>query len=119
MTIKRGNVFLADLGSTIGSEQKGIRPVLIVQNDIGNRYSNTTIIAALTTKTEKKPNPTHIKLLAEESGLPKDSLILLEHIRTIDKKRIIKYLVTLNDEIISLVNGAIEISLGLITIQCR
>ncbi|NLM58006.1 MAG: type II toxin-antitoxin system PemK/MazF family toxin, partial [Clostridium sp.] len=87
MVIKRGDIFYADLSPVIGSEQGGIRPVLIVQNDIGNKYSPTVIASAITSQINKAKLPTHIELSAKDYGLPKDSVVLLEQIRTIDKKR--------------------------------
>lgn len=86
MVIKRGDIFYADLSPVIGSEQGGIRPVLIVQNDIGNKYSPTVIASAITSQINKAKLPTHIELSAKEYGLPKDSVVLLEQIRTIDKR---------------------------------
>jgi len=88
VVIKRGDIFYADLSPVIGSEQGGIRPVLIVQNDIGNKYSPTVIASAITSQINKAKLPTHIELSAKEYGLPKDSVVLLEQIRTIDKKRL-------------------------------
>ena len=88
MIIERGDIFYADLRPVVGSEQGGIRPVLILQNDIGNRYSPTTIVAAITSQINKAHLPTHVELKAEEFGLERDSVILLEQIRTIDKKRL-------------------------------
>jgi len=85
---KRGDIYYADLSPVIGSEQGGVRPVLIVQNDIGNRYSPTVIVAAITSQISKAKLPTHVEISAKEYGLPKDSVILLEQIRTIDKKRL-------------------------------
>lgn len=88
--IKRGEIYLADLDPVRGSEQAGTRPVLIIQNDIGNQYSSTTIVAAITSRISKKHLSTHVEISAGESGLPKDSVILLEQIRTLDKVRLIK-----------------------------
>ena len=87
--IKRGEIYLADLDPVRGHEQAGTRPVLIIQNNIGNQYSSTTIAAAITSRISKKRLPTHVEASAEESGLPKDSIILLEQIRTLDKERLI------------------------------
>ena len=87
MTVKRGDIYYADLSPVVGSEQGGLRPVLIIQNDIGNRYSPTVIAAAITSKMSKTKLPTHIDIYAEKAGLAKDSVILLEKIRTIDKKQ--------------------------------
>ena len=91
MTIRRGDIFYADLSPVIGSEQGGLRPVLIVQNDVGNRYSPTVIAAAITSKMGKAKMPTHIDVSAPDVGLAKDSVILLEQIRTLDKQRLLVY----------------------------
>ncbi|HBM79437.1 MAG TPA: PemK family transcriptional regulator, partial [Clostridiaceae bacterium] len=88
MAVKRGDIFYADLSPVIGSEQGGVRPVLIVQNDIGNKYSPTVIIAAITSQINKAKLPTHIEISSAEYGLNKDSVILLEQVRTIDKRRL-------------------------------
>lgn len=114
MSIKRGNVFYANLNPVVGSEQGGVRPVLVIQNDVGNRYSPTVIVAAITSKINKAKLPTHVEIKAEEGKLEKDSVILLEQIRTIDKKRLQRQITHLEDEVIEKVNEALEISLGLI-----
>ncbi len=114
MSMKRGDVFYADLNPVVGSEQGGIRPVLIIQNDIGNKYSPTVIVAAITSRIDKAKLPTHVEINAEESNLEKDSVILLEQIRTIDKRRLQRQVTHLDQEIIDRVNEALEISLGLI-----
>lgn len=114
MVIKRGDIFYADLSPVIGSEQGGIRPVLIVQNDIGNKYSPTVIASAITSQINKAKLPTHIELSAKEYGLPKDSVVLLEQIRTIDKKRLKEKIGHLDDELMEKVNEALSISFGLI-----
>ncbi len=114
MVIKRGNVFYANLNPVVGSEQGGVRPVLVIQNDVGNRYSPTVIVAAITSKIAKAKLPTHVEINAEEGKLEKDSVILLEQIRTIDKKRLQRQITHLEDEVIDKVNEALEISLGLI-----
>ncbi len=88
MLIKRGDIYYADLSPVVGSEQGGVRPVLVVQNDIGNKYSPTVIAAAITSQINKAKLPTHIEISAQEYGLLKDSVILMEQIRTIDKKRL-------------------------------
>ena len=88
MTVKRGDIYYADLSPVVGSEQGGIRPVLVVQNDVGNKYSPTVIAAAITSRINKAKMPTHIELAADEYGLNKDSVVLLEQIRTIDKRRL-------------------------------
>ena len=113
MNIKRGDIFYADLSPVIGSEQGGLRPVLIVQNDIGNKYSPTVIAAAITSKIGKTKLPTHIDVPCEDAGLSKDSIILLEQIRTIDKKRLKEKMGHLNANTMSSVNSAIEVSFGL------
>lgn len=114
MVIKRGDIFYADLSPVIGSEQGGIRPVLIVQNDIGNKYSPTVIAAAITSQINKAKLPTHIEISAQEYGLLKDSVILLEQIRTIDKKRLREKIGHLDEELMTKVNEALGISFGLI-----
>ncbi|HLV10034.1 MAG TPA: type II toxin-antitoxin system PemK/MazF family toxin [Halanaerobiales bacterium] len=116
MNVIRGDVFYADLNPVVGSEQGGIRPVLVIQNDIGNKYSPTVIVAAITSKIDKAKLPTHIEISAKNTNLEKDSVILLEQIRTIDKKRLQRHVTHLEKYIIKKVNEAIEISLGLIEI---
>ena len=111
--IKRGEIYYADLSPVVGSEQGGIRPVLILQNDIGNRYSPTIIVAAITSKTDKAKLPTHIALQGERHGLQKDSVILLEQIRTIDKSRIKEKIGELPPNVMSQIEQALLISLGL------
>ncbi|MCR4437156.1 MAG: type II toxin-antitoxin system PemK/MazF family toxin [Clostridiales bacterium] len=113
MVIKRGDIFYADLSPVIGSEQGGIRPVLVVQNDVGNKYSPTIIAAAITSQINKAKLPTHIEISAQEYGLAKDSVILLEQIRTIDKKRLREKIGHLDDELMEKVNEALNISFGL------
>ena len=112
--IRRGEIFYADLSPVKGSEQGGVRPVLIVQNDIGNKYSPTVIVAAITSQINKAKLPTHIEISAVEYGLPKDSVILMEQIRTIDKKRLKEKIGYLSSEIMEKVNEALQISFGLI-----
>ena len=114
MVVKRGDIFYADLSPVVGSEQGGVRPVLIVQNDIGNKYSPTVIIAAVTSQINKAKLPTHIEIMADDFGLSKDSVILLEQIRTIDKKRLKEKLGKLSDDLMVKVNEALMVSLGLI-----
>ena len=113
MLVKRGDIFYADLSPVIGSEQGGIRPVLIVQNDIGNRYSPTVIAAAITSQREKAKLPTHIEVCGESCGLAKNSVVLLEQIRTIDKRRLKEHMGTLDDNSMNLINRALSISFGL------
>ncbi len=113
MSIKRGDIYYADLSPVVGSEQGGLRPVLIVQNDVGNRYSPTVIAAAITSRVGKTKLPTHIDVYADKVGLQKDSVILLEQIRTIDKKRLGEKMGHLDDSVMSAVDEAITISFGL------
>lgn len=110
--IKRGELYYADLSPVVGSEQGGVRPVLIVQNDIGNKYSPTVIAAAITSQINKAKIPTHIELLAKDYGLPKDSVVLLEQIRTIDKKRLKDRIGEVSDLMMAKINQALLISLG-------
>ena len=113
MNIKRGDIYYADLSPVVGSEQGGLRPVLIVQNDVGNRYSPTVIAAAITSKMGKARLPTHIDIPGADAGLTKDSVILLEQVRTIDKKRLKEKMGHLDDGTMSHVNNAIQVSFGL------
>ena len=113
MNIRRGDIYYADLSPVIGSEQGGLRPVLIVQNDIGNRYSPTVIAAAITSKMGKTKLPTHIDVIGTGAGLAKDSVILLEQIRTIDKRRLKEKMGHLDETTMRHVNDAIEVSFGL------
>lgn len=112
--VKRGYIFFADLSPVVGSEQGGVRPVLVIQNDVGNKYSPTVIIAAITSQIEKAKLPTHVEVEAKEYGLEKDSVILLEQIRTIDKQRLQDKVTELDDRVMQRVNQALKISLGLI-----
>ena len=113
MLIRRGDIYYADLSPVIGSEQGGVRPVLVVQNDVGNKYSPTVIAAAVTSQINKVKMPTHIEIKADEYGLAKDSVILLEQVRTIDKKRLKDKIGKLDDELMNRVNEALSISFGL------
>ena len=116
VTVKRGDIYYADLSPVVGSEQGGLRPVLIVQNDVGNRYSPTVIAAAITSRLGKNRLPTHIDVLAERAdrvGLTKDSVILLEQMRTLDKRRLGEKMGHLDDETMTAVDNAISVSLGL------
>ena len=113
--MKRGDVYYADLRPVVGSEQGGIRPVLIVQNDVGNEHSPTVICAAITSKMNKAKLPTHIELSALRYDMDKDSVILLEQLRTIDKKRLKDKVCHLDEEIMERVNRALMISLELNT----
>jgi len=116
VTVKRGEIFFAELSPVVGSEQGGIRPVLIVQNDIGNQFSPTTIVAAITSQISKAKLPTHVEISAHESGLNKDSVVLTEQVRTIDKKRLKDKISSVDETLMGKVNHALEISLGLIDI---
>ncbi len=117
MSVRRGDIYYADLSPVVGSEQGGLRPVLIIQNDIGNRYSPTVIAAAITSRMSKTKLPTHIDIYAEQVGLAKDSVILLEQIRTLDKRRLKEKMGHLDDAMMDHVNTAIAISFGLGTPQ--
>ncbi len=112
MTVKRGDIFYADLSPVIGSEQGGIRPVLIIQNDIGNKYSPTVICAAITSQINKAKLPTHIELDSKKYSLVKNSVVLLEQIRTIDKKRLREKVSKLDNDIMQEVGNALRVSLG-------
>ena len=114
MIVRRGDIFYADLSPVVGSEQGGIRPVLIVQNDIGNRYSPTVIVAAITSQINKAKMPTHIEIAANDYGLGKDSVILMEQVRTIDKRRLKEKIGHLDDELMVMVNDALKISFGIL-----
>ena len=113
MIVKRGDIYYADLSPVVGSEQGGVRPVLIVQNNVGNKFSPTVIAAAITSQINKAKMPTHIEIGAADYGLSKDSVILLEQVRTIDKKILKERIGHLNENLMNRVNEAIEISLGL------
>ncbi len=113
MIVKRGDIYYADLSPVVGSEQGGVRPVLIIQNDIGNKYSPTVIATAITSQINKAKMPTHIELDANEYGLSKDSVVLAEQIRTIDKKRLKEKIGHLDNDLMNKVNEALEISFGL------
>lgn len=112
MNIKRGELYYADLSPVVGSEQGGVRPVLVVQNNVGNKYSPTVIAAAVTSKINKAKLPTHIELPSNSYGLQKDSVILLEQIRTLDKRRLKERIGELNETTMTRVDKAILISLG-------
>lgn len=114
MLIKRGDIFYADLSPVVGSEQGGIRPVLIIQNNTGNKYSPTTIVAAITSKIRKAKLPTHVELPKGTTKLYKNSVILLEQLRTIDRRRLKEKIDHLDVATMEKVNEALEISLGLI-----
>ena len=116
LDIKRGYLYYADLSPVVGSEQGGVRPVLIIQNDIGNKYSPTVIVAAITSQINKAKLPTHIEISAHEYGLNKDSVIILEQIRTIDKKRLREKIGCLDKNMMLKVDNSLQISLGLFTL---
>ena len=113
MSVRRGDIYYADLSPVVGSEQGGLRPVLIIQNDVGNKYSPTVIAAAITSRMSKTRLPTHIDVYADRVGLQKDSVILLEQIRTLDKRRLKEKMGHLDEEMMDHVNTAIAISFGL------
>jgi mRNA interferase MazF len=114
LIVKRGDVFYADLSPVVGSEQGGVRPVLVIQNDIGNRFSPTVIIAAITAQIQKAKLPTHVEIEAKIHGMERDSVILMEQIRTIDKQRLTDKITHLDDETMRKVDEALQISVGLI-----
>ena len=113
--VRRGEIYYADLSPVVGSEQGGMRPVLIVQNDVGNRYSPTVIAAAITSQQNKARLPTHIEIEARTYGLTKNSVVLLEQVRTLDKRRLRERMDCLDEKAMQRVDGAIAISLGLRT----
>ena len=113
MSVRRGDIYYADLSPVVGSEQGGLRPVLIIQNDIGNKYSPTVIAAAITSRMSKARLPTHIDIYADKVGLAKDSVILLEQVRTLDKRRLKEKMGHLDDTVMDHVNTALSISFGL------
>ena len=113
MIVKKGDLYFADLSPVVGSEQGGVRPVLVVQNDVGNRYSPTIIVAAVTSQTGKSKLPTHVELAATQGGLSKNSVVLLEQVRTIDKKRLREHMGHLDEDMMNKVDDAIAVSFGL------
>jgi mRNA interferase MazF len=114
MIVKRGDVYYANLSPVVGSEQGGHRPVLVVQNDVGNKYSPTVIVAAITSQISKAKLPTHVEINAKQHNLEKDSVILLEQMRTIDKRRLKEKITHLPEEFMNDVDEAIRVSLGLV-----
>ena len=114
MNIKRGDLYFADLSPVVGSEQGGTRPVLVVQNDVGNKYSPTVIVAAVTSRINKAKLPTHVEVKAQGNGLSKDSVILLEQLRTIDKRRLREKVGRVDEETLAAVGEALSISLGML-----
>ncbi len=113
MTVKRGDIYYADLSPVVGSEQGGVRPVLIVQNDVGNKFSPTVIAAAITSQRDKTNLPTHIKVDADGCGLSKDSIVLLEQVRTIDKQRLKEKMGSLDVNSMNAIDKALSVSFGL------
>ncbi|MDO4535856.1 MAG: type II toxin-antitoxin system PemK/MazF family toxin [Clostridium perfringens] len=113
LNVKRGDIFYADLSPVVGSEQGGIRPVIVIQNDIGNKYSPTVIVAAITSQINKAKLPTHVEISSEEYGLNRDSVVLLEQVRTLDKRRLKEKIGHMTDEDMKKVNKAMMISLSL------
>lgn len=111
--VHRGDIYYADLSPVVGSEQGGLRPVLIVQNDVGNRHSPTVIAAAITSRQDKAKLPTHIALGAQSCGLSRDSVVLLEQIRTLDKRRLREKMGSLDHSSMSAVDNALSVSFGL------
>ena len=114
ISVKRGDVYYADLSPVVGSEQGGVRPVLIIQNDVGNKYSPTVIAAAITSRMGKTKLPTHIDVYAERAGLARDSVVLLEQLRTLDKRRLKEKMGHLDEGIMREIDNAIAVSLGLL-----
>lgn len=112
--IKRGDIYFADLSPVVGSEQGGTRPVLVIQNDVGNKYSPTVIVSAITSQLTKAKLPTHIELPSQEYNLPKNSVVLLEQIRTLDKRRLKEKISYLDEQKMKEVNRAIIISMGIV-----
>ena len=112
-SVRRGDIFYADLSPVVGSEQGGVRPVLIIQNEIGNRHSPTVIAAAITSQMNKAKLPTHIELVGQDCGLTKDSIVLLEQIRTLDKRRLREHMGRLDGALMDEVDRAIAVSFGL------
>ncbi|HWR39385.1 MAG TPA: type II toxin-antitoxin system PemK/MazF family toxin [Patescibacteria group bacterium] len=116
MVVKRGDIYYANLSPVVGSEQGGRRPVLVIQNDVGNKYSPTVIVAAITTQITKAKLPTHVEVGGRQYHLEKDSVILLEQLRTIDKRRLKEKVTHLGDEVMSKVDDALKISVGLVPV---
>ena len=113
LMVKRGDIFYADLSPVVGSEQGGIRPVLVVQNDVGNKYSPTIIVVAITSQINKAKLPTHLELPGDEYGLSKNSVILAEQVRTIDKRRLKEKIGHLDDALMTKIDNALKISFGI------
>jgi len=113
LIVKKGDLYFADLSPVVGSEQGGVRPVLVVQNDVGNKYSPTIIVAAVTSQINKAKLPTHVELGATDGGLSKNSVVLMEQLRTIDKRRLKEHIGTLSDSQLPTVDQALSVSLGI------
>ena len=113
--VKRGDIYFADLSPVVGSEQGGVRPVLVIQNDVGNRYSPTVIVSAITSQLSKAKLPTHIELSSSDYHLPKNSVVLLEQIRTLDKRRLKKKITVIDEAKMKEINKALLISLGFVS----
>lgn len=113
MIVQRGEIYFADLSPVVGSEQGGIRPVLVIQNDIGNKFSPTVIVAAITAQIQKAKLPTHVEVKAKDHGLERNSVILLEQVRTLDKQRLTDRITQLDEDTMKEIDHAIEVSLGL------
>lgn len=116
MIVKRGDIYYANLSPVVGSEQGGHRPVLVIQNDVGNKYSPTVIVAAITSQISKAKLPTHVEISSKQFGLEKDSVILLEQMRTVDKRRLREKVTHLSEDIMAKVDEGVKISLGLVQI---
>ena len=117
MKVKRGEIYYADLNPVVGSEQGGLRPVLIIQNNVGNKFSPTVIIAAVTSRTDKTDLPTHIAISAQFGGLEKDSVVLTEQVRTIDKRRLKDKIAILGEEDMARVDAALKLSMGVLRLM--
>ena len=113
--VKRGDIYFADLSPVVGSEQGGVRPVLVIQNDVGNRYSPTVIVSAITSQLSKAKLPTHIELSSSDYHLPKNSVVLLEQIRTLDKRRLREKITVIDEAKMKEINKALLISLGFVS----
>ncbi len=115
--VKRGDIYYANLSPVVGSEQGGMRPVLVIQNNIGNRFSPTVIVAAITSKIAKPKMPTHVGVLGSKRGLEKDSVILLEQLRTIDKQRLRTKITRVDNDVMAKVDNALKVSVGLASLH--
>lgn len=113
MEIKKGDIFYADLGSTQGCEQRGVRPIVIIQNNIGNKFSPTVIVAAITSSIKKANLPVHVELSTDKSNLPSKSVVLLEQIRTIDKSRLVSKISSLDDDVLKKIDETLKVSLAI------